>query len=157
MLRYLKSLDRHFARALTGVVFVSLSVTVIVTLLQVLFRYVLRAPLAWSQEVVVLSFAYAVLLGAALAVRNRDHLQVDVLENAPALVRKASTATEFVIVLLFIIVFIYFGVELVTANLRSGQVMAVLPIQRAYAYLAVPVSGLIMLYYHLQQVARWFG
>lgn len=51
--------------------------TAVVTL-QVFTRFVLHAPVIWSEEVARFLFFWVVLLGAALGVRDRRHFAIDV-------------------------------------------------------------------------------
>src|SRR5690625_2904924 len=53
----------------------------IVVLLQVFFRFVLDAPLTWSEESARYFNLWSVLLGAAVAVKYRDHLRVDLIDG----------------------------------------------------------------------------
>jgi TRAP-type C4-dicarboxylate transport system permease small subunit len=48
-------------------------------LIQIFFRYVLQSPLTWTEEVARYSFIWTVLLGAAFAVRKKEHVVMDVL------------------------------------------------------------------------------
>jgi TRAP-type transport system small permease protein len=145
-------IDTFLGKLLEVIITVCLSVAVIVTFLQVLFRYVLQQPLSWSQEVLMISFVYSVLFGAALAIKNREHLTVDVLENAPGWFSKILNILEFVIVAIVIIVLMYFGYLLVMDNFESGQILGILPIKKAYVYLAIPLSAFFMFYYHIKKV-----
>lgn len=45
----------------------------IVIFLQVFYRFVLRAPLVWSEEMALFLFQWTVFMGAALAVKQRSH------------------------------------------------------------------------------------
>ncbi|MGO4890240.1 TRAP transporter small permease [Anaerobacillus sp. MEB173] len=153
----MEKVDYFLGKILELLVSTFLAITVIVTFLQVFFRYVLKQPLGWSQEVLLISFVYCILFGAALCIKNKEHLQVDLLDNAPEWVKKLATILEFVVVGIIIVIFIYFGYQLVQANFSSGQIVGLLPIKYAYVYLSVPISGVIMLYFHIRQVIKCFG
>lgn len=133
---------------------VSLSLTVIITFLQVLFRYVFKLPISWSQEVLMISFVYSILFGAALAVKNKEHLTVDLFDNLSSIKEKILVVIEFIITGTVILILLYFGWELVIANLDSGQIVGILPLKKAYVYLAIPLSALFMLYFHIRKVIK---
>lgn len=58
---------------------------------QVFMRSVLNAPPSWSEEVALLAFTWAVLLGIAYGVREGIHVRMDVLLDAlPAPLRTAG-------------------------------------------------------------------
>ncbi len=131
-----------------------MTITVLTTFLQVFYRYVLKNPLPWSQEILMISFVYLVLFGAALAVKNKEHLKVEIFDKAPELVQKIFKAAEFVIMLIFIGVFVYYGTLLVIANFTSGTIVGFLPIKVAYVYMSIPISGLFMAYYLVKGVFK---
>ncbi|MBD2844175.1 TRAP transporter small permease [Paenibacillus sp. IB182496] len=124
-----------------------LSATVLLTLIQVVYRFVLSMPLPWSQEVIMISFVWFVLFGAALSVKHKEHLKVELLDKAPPVVKRSLQAIELLVVFVFVLVFVYYGFLLVRDNLASGQQIGFLPIKVAYVYAALPISGLFMLYY----------
>ncbi|MFB4163258.1 TRAP transporter small permease [Alteribacillus sp. JSM 102045] len=150
----MKTFDTLLIKFIKLIMFLCLAATVFVTFLQVFYRYVLGQSLAWSQEFVLITFVYAVLMGAVVCIYYKDHLQVDLLDNSPAWLQKTATILEFVIVSFFIVIFIYYGFDLVQNNFASGQTVGILPIQSAYVYLAIPISGILMLYFHVRQVIR---
>jgi TRAP-type C4-dicarboxylate transport system permease small subunit len=58
-------------------------------LIQIFFRYVLQSPITWTEEASRYSFIWVVLLGAAFAVRKKEHVVMEVLVNTfPAPLRK---------------------------------------------------------------------
>ena len=60
-----------------------------ITFLQVLCRFVLKSPLPWSTDILRLAFTYLVFWGAAWCVREKEHLNVDVVLTAlPAGIRR---------------------------------------------------------------------
>lgn len=68
----------------------ALTVLMLVVLtLQVFMRSVLNAPPSWTEEVALLAFSWAVLLGVAYGVREGIHVRMDMLLDAlpPALNR----------------------------------------------------------------------
>jgi TRAP-type C4-dicarboxylate transport system permease small subunit len=103
----------------------------------------------------MISFVFSVFFGAALALKNSEHLQVDLLDKAPETLRKTAKALEMLIVGIMIVVLIIYGGLLVQNNFGSGKILGILPIKMAYVYMVLPVSGLFMLYYHLKQVIKW--
>jgi len=45
----------------------------------VVFRYVFRDPLTWSQEFIVGLFTWLIFIGAAAAIRSRIHIRIDAI------------------------------------------------------------------------------
>ena len=150
----MQKLDHVLGKLLQFITTISLSITVLITLLQVLFRYLFKSPLSWSQEVLMISFVYSILFGAALAIKNKEHLTVDLFDNLSAIKEKILVTVEFIITGTVILTLLYFGWELVRANLASGQIVGILPLKKAYVYLAIPISALFMLYFHIRKVIK---
>lgn len=48
-------------------------------ILQVFFRYVMRNPLTWTQDLIVLGFCWSVILGACYTMRKKGHVQFTML------------------------------------------------------------------------------
>lgn len=102
----------------------------------------------------MIGFVYSVLFGAALAIKNKDHLTVDLFENISAMKEKVLFTIEFIVTGTVILVIIYFGWELVRANFESGQIVGILPLKKAYVYMALPLSACFMLYFHIRKVFK---
>ena len=61
----------------------------VVVFLQVFNRFVLKAPLAWSEDLAMLLFQWVVFLGAAVGVRRLRHFGIDlVVKKLPARMRR---------------------------------------------------------------------
>lgn len=131
-----------------------LAVTVLMTFVQVFYRFVLSTPLSWSQEVLMISFVWFVLFGAALSVKHKEHLKIDLLDRASPALKKIFKIAELLVIFVFIAVFVYYGIILVSDNLKSGQNVGFLPLKVAYVYLAIPISGLFMLYYSVKGLVK---
>lgn len=155
-----KKLNSAIEKLLETIITVCLLVTVLLTLVQVVYRFILKSSLPWSQEVVMIAFVYSILFGAALAFKNLDHLTVDIFENAKPILSFIMNVISYISILSIILILIIFGASLVRDNLESAQIVGFLPIKKAYVYMALPVSGLFMLYFHLansKKVLKWRG
>src|SRR5574341_2076578 len=75
----LSSVPRAFRALENACVGVLLVLICSVTAAQVVFRFILKMPLAWSDELATFSFVWFALLGSALAVRENAHIGVDAL------------------------------------------------------------------------------
>ena len=132
---------------------ISAIAVLVVTFAQVLFRYVLKSPLPWSQDVLRLAFTYLVFWGAAWCVREKGHLNVDVVLTAIPV--KARQAVELVINLVlcaFFIFLIIYGVSFAQNGLN--QTAPYLPIPMTMYYASIPSAAVLMLFYMVQIVAE---
>lgn len=123
---------------------------------QVVFRFVLRSPLAWSDELATYSFVWVALLGSAVGVRERAHIGVDVVVRlfAPAWRRLVALAA-LLVVAAFLVSLVKLGVDLLSRV--EDQRSAALAIRLAWVYLAVPVSAALMLVHVGQELAAVIG
>lgn len=66
----------------------SFTIMFLTFILQVFFRYVIRHPLTWTQEIIVLGFVWTVIFGACYTMRQRTHVKFtmiyDKLQPRPA-------------------------------------------------------------------------
>lgn len=70
---------RHLAEGVAAAVFALLFVTFIV---QVTMRFVFNNPLAWSDELIVVLYILMVFWGAALLLKEKDHVMLDLVYEA---------------------------------------------------------------------------
>ena len=131
-----------------------LSLTVIVTFLQVLFRYFIQISIPWSQEFLMICFVYSVFSGAAVLVSKNEHLVVDLFEKLPKKYDVLFRVIECLVALFVLSILVIYGSILVNQNLVSGQTLGLLPIQRAYLYMAVPLSSLFMIYFYVRRLYK---
>lgn len=132
--------------AIAKAVIVVISVVMIfATLGQVVFRYVIAAPLPWSEELARYCFVWIVFLGGAVGLSRGIHLGVDLLVNMlPEAGRRGFEALTSVLIACFAVTVIYASVPVLEMNMfqRSPALGA----QMTWIYIAIPVSmGLIFL------------
>jgi tripartite ATP-independent transporter DctM subunit len=78
----LRRLDRFVVNASEGIAAVLVAVEVLLLLAGVVFRYVLDAPLIWSNELAGILFLWLVSLGAVVALNRAEHMRMTVVLNA---------------------------------------------------------------------------
>lgn len=147
----MKVADRVIDGFLKIIMALSSLILFVVTFLQVIFRFLFKYPLPWSQDIIRICFVYLVFFGAAYCVKERAHLNVDVLLTA--LSPKARKGLELVInigLLGFCIFIAYYGFQF--SKTGETQYAPYLPIPMSFYYLSVPISGIFMVYYLIQQI-----
>ena len=124
-----------------------------VTAAQVFFRFVLKAPLSWSDELGTFSFVWFALLGSAIAVRENAHIGVDALTRTlPPRYRSRIAIGSLVVIQIFLLCLVKYGIDLMT---RIGdQRSSGLQIQIFWVYLSLPVSAALMLVHTLPAMRR---
>jgi TRAP-type C4-dicarboxylate transport system permease small subunit len=150
-------MDSTFIRRLTWIierVLIVLSVSIAaVVFLQVVFRYLLRQPLFWSEELPRYLLIWTTFLAAALAQKHEAHINITlfVTRLSPRL-KDALRILANLIILGFLGVLVYSGslVTSITVHHRSTA----LQIPMGIVYLALPVGSALMMLYLLLQIAR---
>lgn len=131
--------------------FILLSTFIIVVLAKVVVRNYLKIPMMWADEVAVICFIWTVFLGAAVAVRHKLHYTVDL---APSKV-KLNLSLDIVshlIVLSLIYVMVFHGYSFMLMGLSRFSTVLSLPL--AYTFAAIPVSGLFMFFFTVEQFIK---
>jgi TRAP-type C4-dicarboxylate transport system permease small subunit len=143
--RLTAALDRWTCRACVAL-FVAI---LVVMVLQVAFRYVLNSPLTWTEELARILFIWACYLGAPVATRRGNHVTIlFVLERVP---KRLARLVGWGIQALSLVFFLELAILGAILAVRSHSVEAItLPIPWSCIYLAVPVSGVLMILQTLQ-------
>ncbi|WP_303974188.1 TRAP transporter small permease [Streptococcus merionis] len=129
-----------------SVVFV---VMILVVLYQIFVRTVLGNPNTVTEEFVKFSLVWLSLLASAYVVGKRSHLSVSLLSDHlnPQKQRILDTVVQILFVLFAAVVMIFGGFKAVSVTM--GQLSPSLGIPMGLIYLAVPVSGILILVYSL--------
>jgi TRAP-type C4-dicarboxylate transport system permease small subunit len=114
-----------------------------ILILQIAFRYVLNAPLVWTEELARYLYIWACYLGAAVALRRGNHIAIAlVLERLPRPLGGLVTLGTQALALVFLGALTVLGLELMT---RTHTIEAItLPIPWSVIYAAAPVAATLM-------------
>ena len=129
---------------LNGVLFLLLAVMVAVIGAQVWYRFVFNNPLDWSEELGRYLFIWISFIGAAVGIRQRVHLGIDIIQKltSPRVYRVVSVVVNLLIQI-FLLTIAYSGFKIL--NVIKFQSSASLHIPMLYPYMAVPVGCILML------------
>ncbi len=116
----------------------------------VVWRYFFVDPLTWSDEIARTLFVWLAFIGAAIGVKRRLHSAVLVFgSRLPAKWQTFMTVLGLLVIAVMAGVLLYTGTTETLANFK--QVMPITGLSRGWLYLAVPVSGLLILVYLVPQ------
>lgn len=134
---------------------VAVAVVFIVTFLQVISRFVFKLAIPWSTDIIRLSFVYTVFLGAALGMREKGHLNVDVVFNAlPQKTRNIVGIGMNILLLVFFVFIFILGIQFTQTGLTQGAPYIKMPM--SVYYFSVPLSACLMFYYLMQHTMEQF-
>lgn len=125
---------------------------VVLTVWQVLTRYVLKHPSSWSEELVSYLFAWMSLLGASLVTSERGHMNIPVVvERMNPAMQKIFLCIGEIIAFLFSAVILLFGGAQI-ANLAMGQMTSGLGVPIGVFYVVLPLCGVLNMIYTILNV-----
>lgn len=76
-------IDRNIERLTKveyGVTITIFLIMLFLMVVQVVFRYILEIPLGWSEEVIRFMFVATSFMGATIATKEREHIEINVVE-----------------------------------------------------------------------------
>lgn len=118
---------------------------------QVISRTFLGTPLSWSEELGRYLFVWLCFIGASIALYRGAHLGIDTIVQAvPEKVRNFMILSTYALVLLLLYVMLNEGMTLVAKT--AMQKSAAMRIPMSYAYAAIPVSAVLMIFHTIVKI-----
>ncbi len=116
---------------------------------QVFSRFLLKAPSTITDEISSYGLIWVGLFGAAYATGKNLHLAIDLLPDKLVSSRKIlfDGFVYLAVALFSLMVMVIGGIRLCWITFTLGQKSAALEIPLGFVYLALPLSGLLILYY----------
>lgn len=150
------------ATGITGVLDRLLGRTLVLLMLMLVFcvtwqvcsRYLLQAPGSWTEELARFLLIWIGLLGGAYAYRTRAHMGIDVLAGKLAASGRLTLRLVIALIVLFfsLVVMVAGGLQLVLVTAELQQFSAALGLPMASVYSVIPISGLIIAIYAVQEM-----
>jgi TRAP-type C4-dicarboxylate transport system permease small subunit len=123
---------------------------------QVFGRYVLNDSPHWTEPGSLLLMSWFILIGAAVGVRESDHLGFEIgLASAPPKLRRLMKATSFALITAFGLGMAWYGAKL-SAGTWSAK-MSGLPIPQGVDYLPLVLGGLLIALFALEKLLHLFA
>lgn len=121
---------------------------------QVASRYLFRSPSSFTDEAARFLLIWVGLLGASYVAGKKLHLAIDIL---PTMLegkkqRNLSILINILVSLFAFFVMVWGGINLVYITLILEQRSAALGLQLGYIYTVLPLSGLLIIYYSIDNL-----
>ena len=128
---------------------VLISTLVLDVLWQVFSRYVLASPSSFTDELAGFLLIWVGLLGAAYVAGKNEHLAIDLMLQKMKGKKKRNLQIfiNSIVGIFAVFVMVFGGTWLVYTRFILSVKSAALALPLGYVYLIVPVSGLLILYY----------
>ncbi len=141
---FIHKVNELVIKAVTALSLVLLGILTVGTMGGVIFRYVLKSPVVWLYEFIVLIFAWTVFSGVVLAYSKKENIHLTFVMNA--LSRNGKRILALIIDLInmiFLFMVVFYGFKLVKST--SMQTYNTIPVSLGWFYASFPVMGIPMI------------
>jgi TRAP-type C4-dicarboxylate transport system permease small subunit len=130
----------------------------VIVCLQVFTRKILNFSLPWTEELARFLLIWITMLGSAVAVKRKAHIGIALLvQKLTGQSRKTVQLFSHVVVVVFsLLVMVVGGAILISLPLISGQTSPGLHLKYGYIYLAMPLGGILNIFYALRLFVEEF-
>ena len=136
----MKSFLDFYHRLLTWLMVATVAILIIPVTLQIVSRYTALIPSwIWTEELSRFLFIWMVMLGAMIGIREGTHFEVDVWPELGPRANALLRIVSHLFVLVFALVFVWWGVEFVRFGWNQNSELAELPMPFIFA--AWPLAG----------------
>jgi len=134
-----KLIDGYY-RLLSWLLVATVAILIIPVSLQIFSRYTALIPsYIWTEEMARFFFIWMIMLGAMTGIRDSAHFDVDLWPELKPKPNALLKIVSSVFVLLFALVFIWYGIRFVQFGWDQSSELAELPM--AYIFVAWPLAG----------------
>ena len=143
--RLLRHLDEYVEVYLASAALVIFAVLVIA---QVFMRYVLGAPLVWSEEIARFAHVWFVWIAGSYAVKYLRHVRfnviVDLIGRKVPVAQRAIRIVVLLLWLAFLLLMLVLSWQQVLQQVASGQVSAASRVPMSFVYFGLTLGMLLM-------------
>jgi TRAP-type C4-dicarboxylate transport system permease small subunit len=137
MIKHVRSSISHLEEVLCAVLFAIMSV---VTCANIFSRYLLKYSFAFTEELVVSFFVWLILLGAAIAFRERSHLGFSfIVDRLPQRIQKFFLWLSAGLAASLFLFLIYFSVRQIGEEISLGITSSGIGIPQWWYTIGVPL------------------
>lgn len=121
---------------------------------QVISRFVFKNPSSFTDELATFLLIWVGLAGAAYVKGKNEHLAIDILHTklSPKSLNRMMIIINLLVVTFSVLIMIIGGTWLVYTRFVLGQLSAAMQLPVGYVYMIVPISGILMSYYALDDI-----
>jgi len=136
----MKRIIGWYHRILTWLMVATVAILIVPVTLQIISRYTQLIPsYIWTEELSRFLFIWMVMLGAMIGVREHTHFEVDVWPDLGPKPTALLRIVSHVFVLVFALVFVWWGIQFVRFGWDQLSELAELPMP--WIFVAWPLSG----------------
>jgi TRAP-type transport system small permease protein len=145
-----KFIDGYY-RLLNVLLGVSVGALIVPVTIQMFSRFTALIPAwIWTEEMARFLFIWMVMLGAMIGVRDGSHFDVDIWPELKWRANAILRLVSMVFMLVFALVFVWYGVRFVQFGWSQTSELADLPM--TYIFIAWPLTGLTWLLFGFERM-----
>ena len=154
MLTLLLKVKNTLTKVLNLVLIVAVAALVFDVVWGVFTRYVMGEQAQWSEELARFLLVWVSLIGGAVAFGTKGHLGVDYFVGKfdPSARKTMAVIVHGIVLFFAAAIFIYGGSRVVGNSLAVDQTTPALQWKMGHIYMALPISGIFMLIYTLENL-----
>ncbi len=145
----MKNLKNGLDRFLAFVCVVDFIIMVLLTVYQVVVRYVFKSPSSVSEVLTRYCFVWLILLSATYVFGQRDHICITFLKDKlnGSAKKMLNIIIEIVTIVFSVLILVYGGSVITTMNML--QYDSILKIPTGTIYSIIPVCGVLIIFYSI--------
>ncbi|OMP65997.1 TRAP transporter small permease [Domibacillus epiphyticus] len=117
----------------------------------VLFRYVLSAPLTWSDETAIFSLIWLSFIGGSMSIKRQDSAAITLLmDKVHGKARTIMLGAGLAVLLAFVIYIFYLSIIWLSSPTIMMQRSSSMGMPMIIAYLSIPVSFFFLIIHTLE-------
>ncbi|WP_371193831.1 TRAP transporter small permease [Glaciecola sp. SC05] len=150
------SLQNMVVAVLKQLIIALLAGIVVVVSIQVFSRFVLGSSSSITEELARFLLIWIGLFGGAYGYYSNAHLGLDIVTNKLSAIPHTLVAilAHLLIMGFAIVVMVLGGISLVSLTLEPVQISAAMQIKMAYVYLAIPISGGLIVFFSVVKLSE---
>lgn len=134
---------------------ITMALMVLLIFYQVVSRYVFNDSMSWTEELARYIHIWQVWIAASFAVKKGKHIKVEMFKDLlPHLYRRIIDFIALGLWFFVAVTLAYVGSDVILSLMEQGQVSPAMRVPMWWAYLAIPVGGLLMSIRLIQQFIR---
>lgn len=119
--------------------------------LGVIFRFIIKRPLVWSEEFALLSMVWLTFIGASVIYESNDHLNVDLLLTIlPNVYKERIEIIAEIMVMPFFLVLVIGGYNVM--DMTKESITPALNIPVLFQYLPAFIGGILLLWFNIERL-----
>lgn len=120
-------------------------------LAQVIWRWIIKDPIVWSEELIQLIYVWICYLGWAIAERKDSHIRITAVHNMlPKKAQKWLQIFCHILCIIFSVLMIWYGIKLVQTGLNRTAIS--IAVNYGLVYAMGPLMNLTLIVYEIEMI-----